>query len=95
MERARRVPHNPSSAVRTTNRKGRSPVVLVCDHASNFDVLMPTMHLERLPEGVTAEPYGEVELRGFPGAIDVVRLHGAPTSVRNDTGELWTRSPLV
>jgi predicted N-formylglutamate amidohydrolase len=36
MERARRVPHNPSSAVRTTNRKGRSPVVLVCDHASNF-----------------------------------------------------------
>lgn len=36
MERTRRVPHNPSSAVRTTNRKGLSPVVLVCDHASNF-----------------------------------------------------------
>src|SRR5688500_12776402 len=36
MERERRVPHNASSAVRTTNRKGRSPVVLVCDHASNF-----------------------------------------------------------
>jgi hypothetical protein len=44
---------------------------------------------------VTAEPYGEIELRGFPGTIDVVRLHGAPTTVRNDTGELWTRNPLV
>ena len=67
----------------------------LCDHAVNFDVLMPTMHLERLPAGVTAEPFGEIEFCGFPGSIDVVRLHGAPTSVRNDTGELWTRNPLV
>jgi class 3 adenylate cyclase len=67
----------------------------LCDFATNFDVLMPTMHLERLPEGVSAEPFGEVELRGFPGAIDVVRLVGAPTTVRDDTGELWTRSPLI
>jgi adenylate cyclase len=67
----------------------------LCDHATNFDVLVPTMHLERLPEGVSAEPFGEVELRGFPGTIDVVRLHGAPTTVRHDTGELWTRNPLV
>jgi len=67
----------------------------LCDHAVDFDVLMPTMHLDRLPAGVTAEPFGEIELRGFPGSIDVVRLHGAPTSVRNDTGELWTRNPLV
>jgi adenylate cyclase len=67
----------------------------LCDHASNFEVLMPTMHLERLPPGVTAEPFGEVELRGFPGTIDVIRLEGAPTTVRNDTGELWTRNPLV
>jgi adenylate cyclase len=66
----------------------------LCDHAVDFDVLLPTMQLERLPAGVTAEPYGEIELRGFPGTIDVVRLHGAPTSVRHDTGELWTRSPL-
>ena len=45
-------------------------------------VLMPTMQLERLPEGVTAEPYGEVELRGFPGPIDVVELtrHPRPRS---------------
>jgi class 3 adenylate cyclase len=67
----------------------------LCDQATNFDVLMPTMHLDRLPPGVTAESYGEIELRGFPGTIDVVRLHGAPTEVRHDTGELWTRNPLV
>jgi class 3 adenylate cyclase len=67
----------------------------LCDYAQNFDVLMPTMHLERLPEGVTAEPFGEIELHGFPGKIDVLRLHGAPTTTRNDTGELWTRYPLV
>lgn len=68
----------------------------LCDHAQGFDVLMPTMHLERLPEGVVAEPAGEVELRGFPGKIDVVRLTGAPSSVeRHDTGELWTRSPFI
>ncbi len=36
MEKKRLAPHDPSSSVRTTNRKGRSPVVLVCDHASNF-----------------------------------------------------------
>ena len=30
-----------------------------------------------------------------PVTIDVVRLHGAPTEVRHDTGELWTRNPLV
>jgi class 3 adenylate cyclase len=68
----------------------------LCDYASGFDVLMPTMHLDRLPEGVTAEPFGEVELRGFPGTVDVVRLTGAPTELpRHDTGELWTRGPLV
>ena len=36
MEKARSSPHPPSAPVRTTNRKGRSPVVLICDHASNF-----------------------------------------------------------
>jgi len=53
------------------------------------------MHLERRPEGVEAEQYGEVELPGFPGAVDVVRLSGTPTRTdRNDTGELWTRTPF-
>ncbi len=50
----------------------------LCDHAQNFDVLMPTMHIGQLPEGISAEPVGEVELRGFPGAIDIVRLTGTP-----------------
>ena len=50
----------------------------LCDHAQNFDVLMPTMHLGQLPEGISAEPVGEVELRGFPGTIDIVRLTGTP-----------------
>jgi class 3 adenylate cyclase len=67
----------------------------LCDHAQNMDVLMPTMHLQRLPEGVTAEPYGEVELRGFPGRLDVVRLTGAPpASAMRDVSELATRDTL-
>ena len=48
----------------------------LCDYARGVQVLMPTMQLQRLPEGVTAEPYGEIELRGFPGPIDVVSLSG-------------------
>jgi adenylate cyclase len=64
--------------------------------ARNVDVLMPTMHLDRLPEGVVAEPFGEVELRGFPGSIDVVRLTGAPhAGDRQDTADLWSRDPFV
>jgi adenylate cyclase len=67
----------------------------LCDAAEPLEVLLPTMQLERLPEGVTATPHGEVELRGFPGPIDVLDLSGvpAPTSL-NDTGELWTRTPF-
>ena len=48
----------------------------LCDAAGPFEVLMPTMQIERLPEGVTATPHGAVELRGFPGPIDVVELTG-------------------
>jgi adenylate cyclase len=67
----------------------------LCDMAGPFEVLIPTMQLERMPEGVTATPYGEVELRGFPGTIDVLELGGTPVSVtNNDTSELWTRSPF-
>jgi class 3 adenylate cyclase len=67
----------------------------LCDFAKGYDVLMPTMHLGTLPEGVHAEPFGEVELHGFPGTIDVVRLVGAPAGIsRHDTGELWTRQPF-
>ena len=53
------------------------------------------MQIERLPEGVTATPHGDVELRGFPGAISVVELSGRPAGLAsNDTGELWTRTPF-
>ena len=67
----------------------------LCDIAGPFEVLLPTMQLERLPEGITANPHGEVELRGFPGSIDVVELDGRPVSFPlNDTSELWTRTPF-
>ena len=67
----------------------------LCDYAQNVDVLMPTMHLDRLPQGVDAEPYGEIELRGFPGKLDIVRLTGAPPAVAmSDVSELWTRDIL-
>jgi adenylate cyclase len=67
----------------------------LCDAAGPFEVLMPTMQIERLPAGVTATPHGELELRGFPGTIDVVELSGNPAAaMRYDTGELWTRTPF-
>ena len=67
----------------------------LCDAAGPFEVLLPTMQIERLPEGVSATPYGDLELRGFPGAISVVELSGRPVlRATNDTGELWTRSPF-
>jgi adenylate cyclase len=67
----------------------------LCDLAGPFEVLLPTMQIERLPEGVSAQSHGEVELRGFPGVIDVVDLKGRPASTAlNDTSELWTRSPF-
>jgi class 3 adenylate cyclase len=67
----------------------------LCDIAGPFEVLLPTMQLERLPEGISAIPHGEVELRGFPGPIDVVELDGRPVQTTlNDTSELWTRAPF-
>jgi adenylate cyclase len=67
----------------------------LCDYARGVEVLMPTMHIERLPEGVQARPYGEIELRGFPGPIDVVELTGQPVSASVDAGDLWTRTPFI
>lgn len=67
----------------------------LCDFARGVQVLMPTMQLERLPEGINAEPYGEVELRGFPGPIDVVSLTGSPAAASLDASDLWTRSPFI
>ena len=68
----------------------------LCDIAGHYQVLIPTMRVERLPAGVTAAPVGGVQLAGFPGEIEVVELSGVPAPAdRTDTGELWTRSPLV
>jgi len=67
----------------------------LCDRARGVEVLMPTMQLERLPDGVRAEEFGEVELRGFPGPVDVVMLTGSPAASNVDTSDLWTRSPFI
>ncbi len=67
----------------------------LCDFARGVEVLMPTMQIEQLPEGVVAQPYGEVELRGFPGPVDVVELTGQPISSSVDAGDLWTRTPFI
>lgn len=68
----------------------------LCDAAGPFEVLMPTMQIERLPRGVTAHAHPPVDLYGFPGPIEVVELGGQPELVASgDTGELWTRSPFT
>jgi adenylate cyclase len=68
----------------------------LCDAAGPYEVLMPAEQLDELPEGVTAIPYGDLALRGFPQPVSVVTLAGLPVpSPRHDTGELWTRSPYV
>jgi len=65
----------------------------LCDHARGVEVLMPTMQLDRLPEGVEANPRGEVELRGFPGAIDIVELSGVPLEAAVESSDIWAQSP--
>jgi len=68
----------------------------LCDIAEDHQVLMPAMGIERLPAGVVAKPVGSVELAGFPGDVEVLELTGRPAPADNaDTGELWTRSPLI
>jgi adenylate cyclase len=68
----------------------------LCDAAGPGEVLVPADQAIDLPEGVTAAPHGVIELQGFPQAIAVCNLAGTPmVQGRNDTGELWTRSPFV
>jgi adenylate cyclase len=68
----------------------------LCDAAGPGEVLVPGDQAIDLPEGVTAAPHGVIELQGFPQAIAVCNLAGTPmVQGRNDTGELWTRSPFV
>jgi adenylate cyclase len=67
----------------------------LCDYARGVDVLMPTMQIDRLPDGITATPFGEVELRGFPGPIDVVQLSGVPRPAADDSPDTLTRAPFI
>jgi class 3 adenylate cyclase len=67
----------------------------LCDYARGMGTLMPAMQIERLPEGVSATPIGEVELRGFPGPIEIVELSGTPQPADTDTSDLWTRTPFI
>lgn len=67
----------------------------LCDAAGTCQVLIPAMHLHTLPQGIEASTHGSLELRGFPGEIEVFELNGqvvhAPSG---DTSELWTRAPF-
>lgn len=68
----------------------------LCDEAANYGILMPTEDAVHLPEGITAEPIGYFNLRGFDHPVHASRLVGlAPTTYRNDTGEHWTRTPFA
>lgn len=67
----------------------------LCDAAGHKEVLIPAMQLDRLPQGIHATPHGGLELRGFPGEIEVFELSGVLVdSDRRDTSELWTRAPF-
>lgn len=68
----------------------------LCDAAEPYEVIIPADQIETLPEGVEVIPHEPLTLRGLSEAIPVVTLSGeAVTAARNDTGELWTRSPFV
>lgn len=68
----------------------------LCDAAEPREVIIPEEQIEELPEGITTRIHEPLKLRGLQDAIKVVALEGetAPTG-RNDTSELWTRSPFV
>jgi hypothetical protein len=67
----------------------------LCDAAGPYEVLIPTMQLGRLPNGIHASPHKALELRGFPGLIEVFELSGElDPDDRRDSSELWTRAPF-
>jgi adenylate cyclase len=68
----------------------------LCDAANAREVLIPAEQTFDLPAGVSSEAHGSLDLRGFPNRVPVANLSGTPVGqARNDTGELWTRSPFV
>jgi class 3 adenylate cyclase len=68
----------------------------LCDAAEPYEVIIPKDQIENLPEGVGTIAHAALSLRGLNEALEVVTLSGEATNAaRNDTGELWTRSPFV
>jgi class 3 adenylate cyclase len=68
----------------------------LCDVADPYEVIIPVEQIENLPEGVIVGKHEALTLKGLSEAIPVVTLTGEATNAaRNDTGELWTRSPFV
>lgn len=68
----------------------------LCDVADPYEVIIPVEQIENLPEGVVVGKHEALNLKGMSEAIPVVTLTGEATNAaRNDTGELWTRSPFV
>lgn len=68
----------------------------LCDVADPYEVIIPVEQIENLPEGVVVGKHEALTLKGMSEAIPVVTLTGEATNAaRNDTGELWTRSPFV
>ena len=68
----------------------------LCDAAGAFEVLIPVDQVEELPDGVRTVHHAPLALRGFTEPLEVCGLTGDPVITdRNDTGELWTRSPFV
>lgn len=68
----------------------------LCDESANIGVLIPTGHIEELPEGVSATAHAALKLHGFKSAIEVSVLSGRPIiTERNDTSEILTRQPFT
>ena len=68
----------------------------LCDEAVRFGILMPTHQALNLPNGVIAEPVGELALRGFDEPMPASRLVGiVEAKFRNDTEDHWTRAPFA
>ena len=68
----------------------------LCDAAGPFEVLMPAMQLERLPEGVIATTArADSSCAASPARSRWSSSRAMPIAApRNDTGELWTRLPF-
>ena len=57
---------------------------------------IPTEQTNDLPKGIRAIEVGPLDLYGFERKVHVSRLTGEPLDVRrNDTEELWTRTPYA